>query len=91
MWARVNSEAADWCEKNLGRRYVRIRLEELCARPELAAEVFVALGLNPAIAENAAAVLKQPASVGRWKSLSADVSARLTTIAAGALRRFGYE
>jgi hypothetical protein len=89
-WARINGAAADFGEAKLGRRYMRVRLEDLCARPKRTIRsLFDFLGsearLKPAMAE-----VIPPPSLGRWrKHPDAEVS-RLAMLGRDALERFGY-
>lgn len=95
LWASANSQVADWGERELGSRYMRVRFEELCATPrETLVPVLIAGGFDAAAAEKigiaAEAVIRMPSSVGRWQQLNEAERERLTEIAAGALARFGY-
>lgn len=92
MWARTNGEVADWCERVLGNRYVRLRLEDLCKTPrEVAANLLGALDLEVSRADDAVIALKTPATIERWRTLPNEISERLTSVAGDTLRRFGYE
>lgn len=92
MWARTNGEVSDWGERVLGRRYVRLLLEDLCKRPvEVAANLLRALDLDASRAPDAVAALKTPSTIDRWKTLPNETAERLTSIAGETLRRFGYQ
>lgn len=95
LWAHANSAVADWGERELGERYLRIRFEDLCAEPsnEIARtlDFFMHPASTPSSARQAAvkAVQQQP-SIGRWNSLPKADAKALTKRAVTALARFGY-
>ncbi|WP_420405696.1 sulfotransferase [Nisaea sp.] len=96
LWAAANMQVADWGERELGDRYMRIRFEDLCESPRtILAQALAAGGFAPGLAERvgraAEAVIRMPGSVGRWNQLADPEKRRLTEIGAGALARFGYE
>ncbi|MFL5821474.1 MAG: sulfotransferase [Solirubrobacteraceae bacterium] len=89
-WSRVNTAAADYGEANLGRRYLRVRLEDLCERPEeTVRRLFEFIGAEGGTAEAVAEVVP-PATLGRWRQRPADEIARLVSVGGEALGRFGY-
>jgi hypothetical protein len=89
LWGRINGLAADLGER-LGNGYLRVRLEDLCARPvEVTRRVFRLFGL-PGDPREAARLVESPASLGRWRSADPELAARLEEIGGGALRRLGY-
>ena len=90
LWAGANETAADFGERVLGDRYLRIRFEDLCRDP--AAVVpgileFAALDADPATCVD---LVETPASIGRWERRSSAWSGALQRIAGPALERFGY-
>lgn len=90
LWARVNTMAADFGERELGDRYKRVRFEDLCAEPtETIRSVLDFFGLagDPAVLSSE---VRPPESLGRWRKKSSRVTARLERIASDALTRFGY-
>ena len=91
LWREVNLRAADYGER-LGRRYLRLRFEDVCADP--AAEVATALkffGLAGDAERIGADVVQAPPTLGRWREAEPELQARLTACAADALVRFGYQ
>jgi len=91
LWSWVNLRAARYGEERLGDRYLRIRFEDLCARPaRTAGDVlrFLGLGGDPAVALHAIAV---PSSLGRWRAESPATIAALEEHAGPALVELGYE
>jgi hypothetical protein len=87
LWARVNLDVARWGERRLGRRYVRLRFEDLCARPDAEMGALLArFGLSP---DGAAAVVK-PDSIGRWREADPALIGRLDAAGGDGLRTFGY-
>lgn len=96
LWAAANLQVANWGERELGRRYARIRFEDLCAEPRtVLADALIASGLETELAGQvgsaAEEVIRMPASVGRWNELSIGEKNGLTEIGSEALARFGYE
>jgi hypothetical protein len=90
LWNRVNLAAADYGERELGPRYLRVRFEDLCADPRATVSgIFDFFGLE-ADAEAAAAEVRPPETLGRWQKRREKVIAELTETARPALERFGY-
>ena len=91
LWSHVNSQAADFGEQVLGDRYLRVRFEDLCSDPAGTVErIYGFFGLQGDI-EAAAAEVRPPDTLGRWKERSAKTLAELHEIAGPALTRFGYQ
>ncbi|MBO6560735.1 MAG: sulfotransferase [Nisaea sp.] len=95
LWATANMQVADWGERVLGQRYVRIRFEDLCATPRATlTEALIANGLEEDLAGQvgsaAEAVIRMPESVGRWNRLPDQEKGSLSEIGSKALARFGY-
>jgi hypothetical protein len=90
LWNAVNMSAADAAESGLGERYLRIRYEDLCAKPEPAIAgllAFLELEGDPAqLAEE----VEPPPTLGRWRDSDPALVERLQRIATPALQRFGY-
>ena len=90
LWNAVNMAAADAAEADLGERYLRIRYEDLCGRPEaVIGDVLGFLGLDGDPAELASEV-EPPPTLGRWQQTDPELVAELERIAEPGLRRFGY-
>lgn len=90
LWSRVNAWAADVGER-LGPAYLRVRWEDLCARPAaLTHRVFRFFDL-PGDARRAARLVETPDSLGRWRRADPKLVARLEEIAGPALERLGYD
>jgi Sulfotransferase family len=90
VWSRVNSAAADYGEERLGDRYLRVRFEDLCARPaDVLERIFEFFGLagDPAAA---AGQVRPPDTLGRWHRRRQGVVDDLQRVAGPALARFGY-
>jgi sulfotransferase family protein len=96
LWAAANSQVADWGERELGNRYMRIRFEDLCAAPgAVMSDALIKSGMEPApasrVGAGADAVIRTPSSIGRWHGISGEDARALTEKAADALVRFGYQ
>jgi hypothetical protein len=92
LWRAVNLRAADFGERELGDRYLRIRFEDLCAQPAaVTAHVLRFFGLDGDAERIAAEEVQAPATLGRWREADAELRAALSQRAADALERFGYQ
>jgi Sulfotransferase family len=92
LWSEVNLRAADYGERELGPRYLRVRFEDLCLDPEAgAAEVLRFFGLAGDAALIAGEEVTPPPSLGRWQDENSGAVAELEAVAGEALRRFGYQ
>lgn len=91
LWAVVNGQVADWGESTLGKRYLRIRFEDLCESPvDTVMTLVESFDLPSKDAEAATRGIKRPPSIGRWRQAGPETVARITAVAGAALRRFGY-
>jgi hypothetical protein len=89
-WSRVNTAAADYGEANLRERYLRVRLEDLCAHPKRTIRSLFGFldaerALKPAIRE-----VEPPSTLGRWRQQPDAEVAHLAALGTTALKRFGY-
>jgi hypothetical protein len=90
VWSRVNAAAADYGETRLGERYLRVRFEDLCAQPEETVRaIYDFFGLH-GDAEAAAAAVRPPDTLGRWRLRRKGIVDALHRTAEPALARFGY-
>ena len=91
LWRNVNLAAADYGEQQLGRRYLRVRFEDVCLNPEphiAAILAFFDLTGDPkAIAR---LEVHPPESIGRWRQRDELMRTDLERIGREALERFGY-
>jgi hypothetical protein len=91
LWSHVNTQAADYGEQHMPGRYLRVRFEDLCSKPETTVErVYEFFELRGDVAEAAAAV-RPPRSLGRWQKARKGTLAELQEAAGPALERFGYQ
>lgn len=91
LWARVNADAADYGERELGDRYLRVRFEDLCARPgETARRILDFFGLDGDAEAIGAAEVKPPSTLARWKTKGGRTVQTLERFGEPALSRFGY-
>ncbi len=90
LWSFVNSWAADFGE-SLGDGYLRIRFEDLCARPTFfATQIFDFFEL-PGKPRRASEIVSPPESLGRWRQADPALVERMEAIGGAALERFGYK
>lgn len=91
LWARVNLNAARFGENDLGDNYLRVRFEDLCAKPvETTAQVMNFLGARVDPEPVARAEISPPSTLQRWRSYPAPLIARLEQLGRDALRKFEY-
>ena len=95
LWAAANLAVADWAERNLGERYLRLRFEDLCAEPENSVRHILEFAgfkdpeIQPALV-TAGETVAAPSSLNRWRQLDPAIAETLTRQGAAALTRFGY-
>jgi hypothetical protein len=91
LWNRVNLLAADYGERAMGERYLRLRFEDLCREPAAAIQrLFAFFALEGDVAGIAEGLVHPPDSLGRWRGQDARLVAELTRIGGDGLRWFGY-
>jgi glycosyltransferase involved in cell wall biosynthesis len=92
LWSIVNLAAASYGEGNLGQHYLRLKFEELCSTPEVAArQIFSLLGSSSADTSSAIAEIRCPETIGRWRSESdRNLLAEIEYQAHLALEKFDY-
>ena len=93
-WQRVNLLGADYGETKLGSRYLRLRFEDLCARPSQTDDRlrrFVGSFPSPASSAFIKREVVPPASLGRWRQHPHSETDRLREHAKEGLHRFGYD
>jgi hypothetical protein len=90
LWSLVNTAAADFGERQLRERYLRVRFEDLCSDPiDAVGRIYGFFGLEGDV-EQAAAEVRPPDTLGRWQKGRKKVVADLHEVARPALERFGY-
>jgi hypothetical protein len=91
FWARVHADCADFAEERLGSRYLRVRLEDLCSKPEqLLRDMFDFAEVDTVDPDGIRAEIVTPASIGSWRTRDPAELAPLLEAAGPALERFGY-
>jgi hypothetical protein len=89
-WARVNGAAADYGEAKLGDRYLRVRLEDLCAAPKRTVRSLFAFVQSEGPIKAAVREVTTPQTLGRWRERPQSEVVQLTALGEAALKRFGY-
>jgi hypothetical protein len=90
LWSTVNTWAADFGEQQMPGRYLRMRFEDLCERPaETVERLYDFFGLEGDV-EEAAAQVRPPDTLGRWRKARRKTLDQLQELAGPALARFGY-
>jgi hypothetical protein len=89
-WARVNGAAADYGEAKLGDRYLRVRLEDLCAAPKRTVRSLFAFVQSEGPMKAAVREVTTPQTLGRWRERPQSEVVQLTALGEAALKRFGY-
>jgi hypothetical protein len=90
LWSRIKRHAADHGESLLVDAYPRVRFEDLCAEPvATSSRIFEWFGLEGDV-DGAAAAVRPPGTLGRWRSARFGLPEKLTRTAEPALARFGY-
>jgi hypothetical protein len=91
LWSRVNARAAKFGESELPENYLRVRFEDLCAKPlETTAHIINFLNARIDPEPIAKAEISPPSSLQRWKSCSPTLLAKLERLGGDSLRKFGY-
>jgi hypothetical protein len=91
MWAGPNGLAADFGENRLGERYLRLRLEDLCASPEeTAARLVDFIDGDPIDPKGIRSIVETPPTLGRWRNADPQLLERVSDAASAGLSRFGY-
>lgn len=90
-WAASNSLVADYGEAELRDRYLRVRLEDLCAQPKRTLrQLFEFIDAGEGRPKRARREIETPSSLGRWRTQPDPEVDRLIVLGRGALERFGY-
>jgi hypothetical protein len=91
LWSRVNSAAAEYGERELGpARYLPVRFEDLCADPRATVAAILGFFGLEADVEAAAAAVRPPDTLGRWRLRRQKVIDELNETGGPGLARFGY-
>ncbi len=91
LWGRVNAAAAQFGESNLGENYLRVRFEDLCAKPvETTAHIMNFLGESVDPEPIARAEISPPSTLQRWRTYPDSLITRLQGVGGDFLGQFGY-
>jgi hypothetical protein len=91
FWRKSNLEVAGYGEHVMRDRYIRVRFEDMCTRPE--ATIIRLLNFLEVKFEDISIFIKEikpPESIGRWLSRPIDEQIELTIFGHSALKYFGY-
>ena len=88
LWSWINLRAADYGERELGDRYLRLRFEDLCVRPREEIRRLLAFFELRGDLEALAREIEPP--LGRWRAQPPAAVAELEAAGRKALARFGY-
>ena len=91
LWSEVNLRAADYGERELGDRYLRLRFEDLCGTRRRSRDDPPLLRAGGRRRGDRGRGGAAPGTFGRWRAEDPETTAALTERAAGALARFGYQ
>jgi hypothetical protein len=92
FWSETNANAADFAQRELGQRYLCIRLEDLCAEPLTVVGRIVQF-LDTGRAQDLNFIsqsVNPPDSIGRWKLKPAAEVQKLTHLGERGIKRFNY-
>lgn len=91
LWGRVNVRAAEFGEMHLRENYLRVRFEDLCAKPvETTAHIMNFLGARVDPEPIARTEISPPSTLQRWRTYPAALIGRLEELGRDSLRKFGY-
>jgi hypothetical protein len=92
FWSWANARAADYGERNMGERYLRLRFEDFCEQPQATCRALIAFALD-GVAPSEEAVTRAAGLVRTPPALEPEPAERAQLIEQGGLdglRRFGY-
>jgi len=94
LWARYNELVADYGESTLGASYTRVRLEDLCQRPEEQGRELLRFMIDAEpsreLVSAAAAEITPSGALGHWRQRDPGELDDLMGLGGAALERFGY-
>jgi hypothetical protein len=91
FWGRSNQRSMDYAQKNMKGRYLLMRWEELCHDPvPRARELLEFASCKPVDPRSITAMVKKPASIGRWKSFPDPIRSNVDARGREWLQLFGY-
>jgi predicted RecB family nuclease len=94
FWSKVNCEVAQWCEINLGDRFVWSRFEDLCLQPQAELQRIVdklGITLKKETLSQCSEMVVTPCSIGRWRSASKELQEKLLKSGKEGLYQFKYQ
>lgn len=91
LWERVNFQAAEFGDSTLHQNYLRVRFEDLCAKPvEMTVQIVNFLGARVDPEAIARTEIAPPSTLQRWRTYPPQLVAKLEQLGADSLRKFGY-
>jgi hypothetical protein len=90
LWSWVNLRAAAYGDQKLGDRYLCLRFEDLCERPQAEIPRVLAFFELEGDVDALAREVEPPGNAGRWRTQPPTLATELERAGREALRRFGY-
>lgn len=91
LWEMVNLHAAKLGESELRENYLRVRFEDLCAKPVVTtAHIMNFLRARVDPESVARAEISPPSSLQRWRSYPPSLITKLQKLGRNSLQKFGY-
>lgn len=91
-WARLNRWAEEFGATQAPGRYMRCRLEDLCASPRTEVEsIYAFLGVtDPEVLARGAAMIRPSSTLGRWRQADPSQAAEVERAIGDELEHYGY-
>lgn len=91
LWAKANTDVAEWATGNLKARYIRIRFEDLCERSATEIGALLSkLAIKCDDVQDLASSVLAPETIGRWRKQDNYIRDRVEQAGKQALEFFGY-
>jgi len=91
LWAKANTDIAEWAANNLEESYIRVRFEDLCEHPSKEIKTLVGkLAIRCENVDDLASSVQTPETIGRWRKQDNYIRDRVEQAGKQALEFFGY-